>query len=105
MEVVWSENAESQIKLISELYKFESKKTSTKNLAKKIISSTLILKKFPEISTLQEVYPTRNTDYRYILSGHYNLIYFISNQFIVIATIFDTRQDPEKLNVLLNENY
>jgi toxin ParE1/3/4 len=105
MEVVWSENAESQIKLISELYKFESKKTTAKNLAKKIISSTLILKKFPETGTLQEVYPTRNTDYRYILSGHYKLIYFVSNQFIVIATIFDTRQDPEKLNVLLNENY
>ncbi len=105
MEVVWSENAESQIKLISELYKFHSSKTKAINFTKEIISSTLILKKFPEIGALQEVYPTRNTDYRYILSGHYKLIYFISNQFIIIATIFDTRQDPEKLNVLLTENY
>ena len=105
MEVVWSENAELQIKLISELYKFQSSKSTTKNFAKEIISSTLILKKFPELGTPQEVYPTRNVNYRYILSGHYKLIYFTSNSFIVIATIFDTRQNPEKLNIILNENY
>lgn len=104
MEVVWSENAELQIKIISELYKFQSSKPTARNFAKEI-SSTLILKKFPELGAPQEVHPTRSIDYRYILSGHYKLIHFISNPFIVIATIFDTRQNPEKLNVLLNENY
>jgi toxin ParE1/3/4 len=105
MEIVWSENAELQIKLISELYKFQASKRTAKNFVKEIISSTLILKKFPELGAPQEVMPSRSFDYRYILSGHYKLVYFISNQFIVIATIFDTRQDPEKLNVFLNENY
>ena len=104
MEVVWSENAELQIKLISELYKFQFSKSTAKNFAREIISSTLILKKFPELGTPQEVHPTRSIDYRYILSGHYKLIYFKSNSFIVIATIFDTRQNPEKLNIILNEN-
>jgi plasmid stabilization system protein ParE len=105
MEVIWSENAELQIKLISELYNFQSLNSNAKNFVKEIISSTLILKKFPELGTPQEVFPTRSINYRYILSGHYKLIYFISNSFIVIATIFDTRQNPEKLNIILNENY
>lgn len=105
MEVVWSENAELQIKLILELYQFQSSKSKAKNLVKEIISSSLILKKFPELGTLQQVYPTRSNVYRYILSGHHKLIYFISYQSIVIATVFDTRQNPEKLNILLNENF
>jgi toxin ParE1/3/4 len=105
MEVVWSENAELQIKLISELYQFQYSKSKAKNLAKEIISSTLILKKFPELGTPQEVQPTRSNEYRYIVSGHYKLIYFISNQSIIIATVFDTRQNPEKLNILLNEKF
>ncbi|RTY85891.1 type II toxin-antitoxin system RelE/ParE family toxin [Flavobacterium sp. RSP15] len=105
MEVVWSENAELQLKLISDLYQFQSSKSKAKNLTKEIISSTLMLKKFPELGTLQEVQPTRSNKYRYIVSGHYKLIYFRSNQCIIIATVFDTRQNPEKLNILLNEKF
>ncbi|RTY99927.1 type II toxin-antitoxin system RelE/ParE family toxin [Flavobacterium sp. RSP49] len=105
MEVVWSENAELQLKLISDLYQFQSSKSKAKNLTKEIISSTLMLKKFPELGTPQEVQPTRSNKYRYIVSGHYKLIYFRSNQCIIIATVFDTRQNPEKLNILLNEKF
>lgn len=42
MEVIWSENAELQIKLISELYNFQSLNSNAKNFIKEIISSTLI---------------------------------------------------------------
>ncbi|TRX39745.1 type II toxin-antitoxin system RelE/ParE family toxin [Flavobacterium restrictum] len=104
-EVVWSEIAELQIKLISELYELQSSKLKAKNLIKEIVTSSMVLKKFPELGTKQEVYPARNYYYRYILTGHYKLIYFISNQSIVIATVFDTRQNPEKLNIFLNENF
>jgi mRNA-degrading endonuclease RelE of RelBE toxin-antitoxin system len=40
----------------------------------------------------------RNIEYHYIVESNYKIIYSIDdeNQFIKIADVFDTRQNPEK---------
>jgi len=38
-------------------------------------------------------------DFKYLLVGYYKIIYAIENQNISIYAIFDTRQDPDKLEI------
>ncbi len=37
---------------------------------------------------------------RYLVQDNYKVIYFVTNNTIVVSTVFDTRQDPRKLGSL-----
>jgi toxin ParE1/3/4 len=39
----------------------------------------------------------RKFEYRYLVQGNYKIIYRIEGNYIRIAVVFDTRQNPEKL--------
>ena len=38
-------------------------------------------------------------DYRYFIEGHYKIIYYRKDESVFIVTVFDTRQDPDKLKL------
>ncbi|WP_444332565.1 type II toxin-antitoxin system RelE/ParE family toxin [Parabacteroides johnsonii] len=54
----------------------------------------------PQIGAVEPLLATKSREYRYIISSHYKIIYYIQNTTIVIACIFDCRQDPDKLKNL-----
>ncbi len=63
----------------------------------KIIERTRQLQDFPLSGKIQ---PTQTRqEYRFLVEGNYKIIYSFRSNKVYVNTIFDTRQDPEKLKV------
>jgi hypothetical protein len=55
------------------------------------------LEQSPQLSKKEELLENRAFDYRSVVVGKYKVIYFIDDQQIVIAAVFDCRQNPKKM--------
>lgn len=99
-EVIWSEFSEKQIDEIFNYYKEVSK---SYQVALKIVTKILLapdkLIYNPKIGQRELLLENRNIEYHYIVESNYKIIYSIDNDnlFIKIADVFDTRQNPEKI--------
>ncbi len=93
--VIWSENALNDLDVI---YDFLSEKSpkAAENIIAALLSRTTQLKVFPESEQVQENISSTKT-YRYLVEEDYKLIYSFTNGIIYIHTVFDCRQDPEKM--------
>lgn len=63
----------------------------------KLLDSTTILTKNPEIGQQEEYLEHLNLNHRRIIIGHCKIIYRIDKDNVYITDIFDTRQDPLKM--------
>lgn len=72
-------------------------KIATKIITQIIISAD-ILKNDPELGQVELMLENKTIRYRYIVQGNYKIIYSVDkeNNFIQIADVFDTRQNPTK---------
>ncbi len=98
-KVLWSKHAEFRL---DEIYIYYGEKANVKvatTLVRGIIRKTLRLKKHPFIGQKEPLLSDIDIDYRYLISGNYKMIYSVdeANRAIKIATVFDVRQNPEKL--------
>lgn len=100
MKIIWSEFAETQLDIIYEYYEKKAGSSVAKKLLKDIINEPSKLINSPQIGQEEELLKDRETPYRYLVFKNYKLIYSVDNQngFIKIADVFDTRQNPVKLN-------
>ena len=99
LEIIWSEFAETQL---AEIYDYYEKRAGTrvaKKLVREIINEPKKLIKSPLMGQKEELLKRRKTEYRYLVFKNYKLIYSVDNQnnYIKIADVFDTRQNPPKL--------
>jgi len=95
LKVFWSNSALVQRNRIFEYWnrRNQSKEYSIRlNLS--INSRIKTVRSYPKLGK-----PTNIKGYRAIVIGHYNIVYRIRNESIVIVAVFDTRQSPEKLKV------
>lgn len=74
-----------------------SKRTAHKT-RKQILNSAKQLIKNPESGQIESNLESLNQNHRYLVSGNYKIIYRISRNEIIINDVFDTRQDPTKMN-------
>ena len=98
-KIVWSEFAETQL---DEIYGYHKNKASSRiatKLVKGIINKTKKLLKAQSIGQEEELLKERKIQYRYLVFKNYKLIYSVDaeNEFIKIADVFDTRQNPIKM--------
>ena len=97
-QVVWSEFAESQL---DEIYCYYSKNISiqiAKKLTNNILLATQKLEYTPRLGQKEPLLENRVQNYRYLIHTNYKIIYSINNEIVYIHDIFDTRQNPIKLN-------
>ncbi|MDO9260611.1 MAG: type II toxin-antitoxin system RelE/ParE family toxin [Flavobacteriaceae bacterium] len=99
LEVVWSDFAESQLDKIFEYYKENASFRVPKNLVQKIIAEPIKLIDSPHIGQIEDLLTNRKEVYRYLICKNYKIIYSLDekNNLIKIADIFDTRQNPVKI--------
>lgn len=93
MVVIWSALAEEQLNNEIDYYL----KEVTKTLLETLICSTNRLTTFPYLGILI----VENPLYRVLVEGHYKIIYSVEEEYIRVAFLFNTRQDPEKLQSFL----
>jgi len=56
------------------------------------------LAKFPESGQIENSLNEMNEGHRYLVDGNYKIIYKKISEGILITDVFDTRQDPKKIN-------
>lgn len=67
-----------------------------------IVDKTLLLEKTPRIGQKEDLLTHMNKEIRYLIEGNYKIVYWIDDNIVSIATVFDCRQTPQKLK---SKNY
>lgn len=97
LKVFWTETALEMLEDIFDYYKSEVNTDIGRHLIKKIVSRTLQLKTNPRSGPKEPLLYQRKFEYRYLVEGNYKIIYWVGNNYVNIAAVFDTRQNPQKL--------
>lgn len=88
--IVWTNEAKNELKTIQSYYK-EKSTQGAKNILNDILKAIKEIRFFEQYQ-VDEI----NSDFRRIIVRHYKIIYTIETQTIIIVSIFDTRQNPNK---------
>ena len=98
IKVFWTDTALNNLEDIFEYHKFKASVDIARRLVKRIVESTIRIQNSPKIGKVEELLRDRKFEYRFIVIGNYKIIYWIEDNLIKIAAIFDTRQNLEKIN-------
>ena len=94
-KIVLSKRASRNLEKLLEYLETKWSKRVKDNFIKKLDKALLILKEKPESSPKSEVIKGL---YRRVITKQTTAFYKFDNKNIYLVTIFDTRQDPDKLN-------
>ncbi|MEX2380400.1 MAG: type II toxin-antitoxin system RelE/ParE family toxin [Vicingaceae bacterium] len=100
LEVYWLDLAEVKLEDIYSYYSLKASKKVAQKLVNGIIDATIGIEKFPEKGQVEFNLNDRKQEFRYLVFKYYKIVYWINYDAkrIEIANVFDTRQDPEKIN-------
>jgi len=98
MKIVWTDFAIKNLKDIFEFYSTKANKKVAHKIRRQLLKSSRQLKDIPNSGPIEPSLDTLKNSYRYLVSGNYKLIYRIIDKEIVINDVFDTRQNPSKIN-------
>lgn len=100
LKVFWTAFAKKQLKIIFEYYKENTSKTVARKIIIGIVNETIILKKQPFQGQIEELLKSNSREIRYFIYKNYKLIYWFNNSKnqIEILDVFDTRQNPTKID-------
>ena len=97
MIVLWSDSAIEELQEIFEYYNISASYKVASKITNSIIDKTLLLEKNPRIGQVEELLNYKQREIRYLVYGNYKIVYGVEENFVIIATIFDCRQNPIKL--------
>ena len=98
VQVIWSTEALVDLETIYDFLEEQSRQAA-QNVIAKILSRVRQIETFPESGAIQLRLKNTDKEYRYLVEGNYKIIYRITDQQAYIATVFDTRYNPDKLKV------
>jgi plasmid stabilization system protein ParE len=97
LRVFWTDTARFQLEDIFNYYKEKVGIRVAGKLVKQIIDRTIQLEKHPDSGPKEPLLSDRKFEFRYLVEGNYKIIYWKRDNYIHIATVFDCRQNPEKM--------
>lgn len=97
IRIEWSELSERQLKDIFDYYSFEVSPGIARKIINRIIDRVSILESNPLAGPKEELLSDYPEDYRYLVESNYKIIYWEKDNLITIASVFDCRQNPEKI--------
>jgi|SRR5690625_1310658 len=99
LEVFWSEFAKLKLEEIYHYYRLTASKKVAKKIINGIVDQTIDLDKSPKIGQIESALKDNVHEFRYLIHSNYKIIYYINkdSKLIVIANVFDTRQNPDKI--------
>ncbi len=104
MTVVWMELADMRLTEIFDYLKEVAGVRTAQKITGNIGAKTRILVTNPRAGQREEVLHNRIEEFRYLVEGNYKIIYFVADEKIIIATIFDCRRDPSRLQDEVSKN-
>ena len=97
MRIEWSELSERQLQDIFDYYSVEANIKIARKIIYKIIDRVSILENNPLAGAKEELLSDYPEDFRYLVESNYKIIYWKKENLITIASVFDCRQNPEKI--------
>ena len=98
MKIIWTDFAIDSLKEIFDYYSENATKKVAHKIKKQILASTKQLVDYPESGQVEFNLQKLNQNHRYLVNGNYKIIYRINKDQIIISDVFDTRQNPIKMN-------
>jgi len=98
--ILWTDLAVNQLKDIFDYHYIKASPVVAKRLVKSILDATVILHNNPKSGRKEDLLLNRPQEFRFVIVKNFKIIYWIDNDFNIvnIATVFDTRQNPEKIS-------
>ena len=96
-EVVWTEPALEDLNQVFEYYRSHYSETSAVKIFNVLVDAADSLLPFPDMAPKEELLRHRREGFRALVQGHYKIIYYIENDIVQIAMIWDCRQNPIRL--------
>jgi toxin ParE1/3/4 len=100
VKIEWSELSERQLKDIFDYYSSEASPAIARKIINRIINRVSILENNPLSGPKEELLNDYPEDFRYLVESNYKIIYWGKENLITIASVFDCRQNPEKIKKL-----
>ena len=98
MKVIWSDFASNMLSDIYQYYIEVAGHKVAQKIKSGIFQSTRKLIKHPNSGPTEELLKQLGEDHRFLVKGNYKIIYLHVKEGILITDVFDTRQDPIKIN-------
>lgn len=100
LKVFWTDFAKNELKTIFNYHKKEVSLKIAQQIVIKIIESTVVLSSNPEIGQIEYFLKHHPQNFRSLVTSNYKIIYWINKteNKIEINDVFDTRQNPIKIN-------
>ena len=95
--IFWTDTARNQLRNIFDYYKHKASVSVARKIVKSLVDKTIILQTHPKIGPVETLLNHRDHEYRFLVKGHYKIIYRIHGDTIKVAAIFDCRQHPDKI--------
>ena len=102
-EIFWTDIAKLSVKIIFNYYKENVDIIIAERIKFQIFEKVKILKTHPLIGAKEDLLSNLKNKYKYIVSGNYKIIYFTADKRIIISLVFDTRQNPQKLQDIIKK--
>ncbi|HPF00762.1 MAG TPA: type II toxin-antitoxin system RelE/ParE family toxin [Bacteroidales bacterium] len=100
IRIEWSELSERQLKDIFDYYAFVASPGIAKKIVSRILERVSVLETNPLVGPKEELLVEYPEDFRYLVESNFKIIYWKNEDFITIASVFDCRQNPEKIKKL-----
>ena len=98
MKVIWSDFASETLKDIYDYYKEDGSETIARKIKENIFIATRQLINHPESGQIEETLLQLEEGHRYLVNNNYKIVYKKVKEGVLITDVFDTRQDPIKIN-------
>lgn len=100
LEIYWTDFSKKELKNIFNYYKEKASLNVAKTLVIGITTEVKKLKKQPTIGQEEELLKNDPREFRYLVYKNYKIIYWVSIEKYTaeIFDVFDTRQNPIKIN-------
>jgi plasmid stabilization system protein ParE len=99
--VKWTTAASALVEEISKYLVETAGERTAIRIVDEITRRTRILSSQPTIGQREPLLEGKRYEYRRLLEGHYKIIYRVEGDTVHIVTVFDTRQNPDKLRALI----
>ena len=97
MDIVITNPAKSSLRKLYNYYKKDVSKKLADRIKLELLETILKLESHPYIGQIEEQLVSLNLGHRYLVNGHYKIIYRIEKNRVYITDFFDTRQNPSKV--------
>lgn len=100
VKVLWTDSSLAQLQEIFDYYNLMASTSVASKIVKRIVKKSLLLESNPLIGVKEPLLADRTFEYRFIVVTNYKIIYRFNDNIARIVSVFDCRQNPQKIENL-----